>query len=100
MEREVEHTLEQCMTTRQLVDHLLSLDPGADEKGGDMRVLFTCNYGDRRNTEQALPVAECDEFCTSILTGTAYSQSGIARSEDDEQTEPADDDEPVILLCS
>lgn len=102
MNREVEEVCDQAMTTRQLIKHLLSLDPGMDDKGGDARILFVSSYGDYQNTQQALPVAEADEYCSSNLHTTGYSASGICleRDEPSDPSEPTDDDYEVILLQS
>lgn len=105
MNREVEQVTAEAFTTRQLIERLLSLDPGADEKGGDASILFVCNYGDRSQTQQALPVAEAEELLTSNLDDTAYSNSGIClREERESQDEPleevCDNEFPVIILQS
>ena len=102
MNREVEQVTAEAFTTRQLVERLLSIDPGADKKGGDANILFICNYGDRSQTQQALPIAEADKLLTSDLDETAYSQSGIClREPQDEPLEDTCDGEfPVIVLQS
>lgn len=105
MNQEVEHVTAEAFTTRQLVERLLSLDPGADERGGDASILFVSNYGDRSQTQQALPVADAEERMTSDLDETAYSNSGICLIEEREsQDEPlekvCDNEFPVIILQS
>lgn len=98
----IEHVLESCHTTRQLVESLLSLDPGVDGQGGDVRVLFGCNYGDYRNTQQTLPVEDLDMYTTDDLQETAYSHSNVAmvreRDGHDEDVETDEDAEDVIVI--
>lgn len=102
MNHEVDQATEATMTTRQLISHLLSLDPGTDEKGGDARILFVCDYGDHGHTQQTLTVEEADMYCSSNLHTTGYSKSGICleRDEPSDPSEPTNDDYPVILLQS
>lgn len=102
MNREIAHVLEQCHTTRQLVAHLLDLDPGADGHGGDVRVLFGCNYGDYHRTQQTLPVEDLDMFSSGDLHESGYSHSGVAMNDrdepDDEDVEDEDEVEDVIII--
>lgn len=102
MNHEVSEVTDRAMTTRQLISHLLSLDPGTDEKGGEARILFTCDYGDYGHTQQAIPVEEADMYCSSNLHTTGHSTSGICleRDEPSDPSEPTDDDYDVILLQS
>jgi len=64
-------------TASELIELLEDCDP-------DAVVLFVCNYGDYGRTQQALPVVEVEEFHSSTLSGSAYSQSGIEFTEGDE----------------
>ena len=102
MGREINHVLEQCLTTRRLIEGLLSLDPGMDGKGGDNRVLFSCDYGDHHHTQQTLPVDALDVYTTNELCESGYSQSGVAmvreRDGHDEPVEVDEDAEDVIIL--
>ena len=98
MNQEVEHVLEQSHTVRQLIEVLQGLDQ-------DARILFTCNYGDYHRTQQALPITEVEEYQSTDLTDSGYSQSGIAftgdqDAEPDEPREDDDDDETVVIFHS
>lgn len=102
MNREIAHVLEQCLTTRQLILELLSIDPGADGQGGDNRVLFGCNYGDYHSTQQTLPVEDLDVFSTDDLHESGYSHSGVALNDRDEGDDPivADDEAEDVIVIS
>ena len=102
MNREVAHVLEQTMTVRNLIEALQGYDQ-------DARVLLTCDYGDYHHTEQALPITEVEEFDTSSLAESGYSQSHVSFTGDDdgsreERESPRtdkdedDDNEEIVLL--
>ena len=73
--QEIERTLQNAMTVRDLIEQLQSLDP-------DSPVLFACNYGDYHNTQQALPVGDVEEHEASDLSTSAYSHSGLALTDE------------------
>lgn len=79
------------ITVRDLTTMLSNQDP-------DARVVFTADYGDRCHTAQALPIrGEVEEV---RLTKTAYSSSGFAIADDDDE-EPSDVDganETVLVI--
>ena len=94
MDREVEQVLEQSYTVRQLIAELKGMDP-------DARVLFTCDYGDRHDTQQALPIGEIDEYESNLLRESGYSQSGVAFVEGDGESLASadeDEDEAIVIL--
>ncbi|MCR4301814.1 MAG: hypothetical protein NUV51_09405 [Sulfuricaulis sp.] len=69
------------ITVGQLIEALQDQDPEA-------QVVFSTDYGDHSHTEQALPLRGRCESVT--ITKSAYSNSGFAIAEPDE-----DDDEPT-----
>lgn len=88
---QIEHALEQAHTVKNLIDKLQQFDP-------DARVLFVCDYGDRHHTQQALPVAEIDEYDSDLLVESGYSHSGVAFTEDDEAGDAAEDSQIIVIL--
>ena len=96
MDREVNQVLEQSFTVRQLVEELQGMDQ-------DAPVLFACNYGDLSRTQQALPIAEVNEYESNLLQESGYSQSGVAFNEGDDEPlvstdEDEDETETVVIL--
>lgn len=71
MNDQVQDQLERALTVEQLIEELSNLE-------GDTPVLFTCNYGDICNTQQALPIKSVQEVDSGSLEDSGYSQSGIA----------------------
>lgn len=68
----VEQKLETAMTVSQLREELETFDD-------DAVVVFSCLYGDRSRTMQALPVTMIDELEPSeTIVESAYSESGLA----------------------
>jgi hypothetical protein len=94
---ERDHILERTITVQQLIDELENQDP-------DARVLFVCNYGDYHNTQQALTLDNSEEYDTSDLRTSAYSQSGLALIEEsgepDEEQEDDYQGQPVVILSA
>jgi hypothetical protein len=62
------------MTVADLIAELQDLDE-------DLPVLFVCDYGDHCHTSQALPVESLGVIGVSHLYDSAYSQSGVALSD-------------------
>ena len=80
------------MTAAQLIERLQECDP-------DAPVLFTCNYGDYGRTMQALPIAEIDEYLSTDITASAYSNSGLEFGSDGiGQGEDDDESFAVVIL--
>ena len=91
---QVERKLANAMTVRQLIKALADEDP-------DAYVLFTCDYGDHCHTQQALPVKVVEDMQpdTERIEESAYSQSGLALAElDDEDDELEDYDGPAVVI--
>lgn len=63
------------ITVGQLIDALEGEDRNA-------RVIFSADYGDRGNTQQALPIS--GDIETVTISESAYSNSGFAIAETDE----------------
>ena len=63
------------ITVAALIDILQGEDP-------DARVIFAADYGDYHHTEQALPLR--GETDTVTVEGSAYSNSGFAIAEPDD----------------
>lgn len=97
MRRNIERVLENSLTVRQLVEIL-------EMENQDARCVFVCNYGDYSNTQQALPIGETIDGCSSDdLYETAYSHSHVALREDDgepdeDETDAKEDEEESIPL--
>jgi hypothetical protein len=53
-----------------------------EEQDDDMPVIFGTDYGDHHHTTQALPIRGV--LTETTVTESAYSNSGFAVSEDDE----------------
>lgn len=96
----IERVLEHAIKVSDLIDLLKDCDPEA-------RVLFACNYGDYHNTQQALPVDSPEEMDSDELYETAYSHSGIALAEHEEDRYDGDEDDdddcdwdsvPIVVL--
>lgn len=76
------------ITVRELIDLLKDEDEGA-------LVIFSCDYGDHSHTEQALGLrGECEEV---TITKSAYSHSGFAVAESDDEDEDTTDDAYPVL---
>ena len=54
-----------------------------EDQADQALVVFSANYGDYHNTQQALPLRGEVEECS--LTKTAYSNSGYAIAEPDDE---------------
>ena len=65
------------MTVAELRDALDGFDD-------DAPVVFACDYGDHSHTEQALAVRTADETDEHALVKTAYSSSGYAIDQEQE----------------
>ena len=77
---QIERKLENAMTVSELIERLQGCDPEAP-------VLFTCNYGDIGRTMQALTIDDVDEFESTDIKDSAYSNSGMEFIEDNEDAE-------------
>lgn len=91
---EINEVAERAMTVRHILEALEGADP-------DARVFFVCTYGDYHNTQQALPVGEVIEDCsTANLATSAYSQSGLSMLDDDSEPRefPDDEEQSVVIL--
>ena len=64
-------------------------------------VVFGTEYGDICNTEQALPVTECEVIDNHMINTSAYSNSGysieVARNEDGDHDVDAYRTDVVVL---
>lgn len=76
------------ITVKKLIEALQNEDPEA-------RVVFCANYGDRAQTLQALPLRGNVESVT--LQTSAYSDSGYAIVEDDEEDDGNEDGTFVVI---
>ena len=76
----VSEVLSHALTVRELIEQL----QGEDQ---DAKVVFTCNYGDYHNTQQALTVNNVEEYTEANFATSAYSQSGIAQNDKDAECE-------------
>ena len=83
--------LSNAMTVRDLILHLNGMDE-------DALVVFQSNYGDRARTQQLTAVASAEEYDNGgdlRVYETAYSDSGLAVDEADEEE---DTDRPELKL--
>lgn len=76
----VQDVVETAMTAGQLIERLQEFDPNDP-------VFFTVNYGDYHRTQQALPIEDLETHTTRELRTSAYSESGIAFEECEEEEE-------------
>lgn len=67
------------ITVAELIEILQEAEPTA-------RVIFSTDYGDHTHTEQALPL--CGEIEEVLITKTAYSNSGFAIVDAEDETGP------------
>jgi len=65
-----------------------------DDFDDNTPVYFTCDYGDRGHTAQALPINKVDELDQSALVKTSYSSSGYAIDSFNE----TETDELIVVL--
>ena len=72
----VQRIMGETMTVAQLKRELQELDD-------DAPVFFTCDYGDRVHTQQALPIMNVRTHDSDTLDESAYSNSGVRFTEDD-----------------
>jgi hypothetical protein len=77
----------QSIRVKDLIELLQDQDEGA-------LVVFGVDYGDRSHTEQAIPLR--GEVEDVQVTESAYSSSGYAIAEPDEDEEPTEDTYLVI----
>lgn len=88
------NSIKTAMTVAALRDELAQYED-------DAPVFFVIGYGDRVNTQQALPVVTVDEEDGRLLETTAYSESGLRLADEEEKPLEADgqlfEDEIVIL---
>jgi hypothetical protein len=80
--------LRNALTVKQLIETLEGEDP-------DAIVVFACDYGDHSHTQQALPV-ESAEMLYDKIRESAYSQSGLAICDEDEDDDG--EDQKVVVL--
>lgn len=88
MNHEIEHTLSQSYTVKDLREALENADD-------DTRILITCNYGDYHQTQQALPIEGVEGYETDVLHESGYSHSTIAFH--DPLAEPDEDNDEVPI---
>src|SRR5262245_17787558 len=84
MSRDIKRLLEKCLTVGELIEELQGYD-------ASLPVIFTADYGDYHHTEQALPLLSISESYDCSLKESAYSKSGVAVRECEE--EDLDDEE-------
>jgi hypothetical protein len=86
------HQLQNALTVRQLIETLEGEDPNAV-------VVFACDYGDRSHTQQAIPVESAEKLYSQIRE-SAYSQSGLAvcDEDDEDECELFDGEQNVVIL--
>ncbi len=64
-------------------------------------VVFACDYGDHCHTEQALPIEQAEALPAHRFSDTAYSNSGVRISRDDDEDEErpvSEDGEDELLV--
>lgn len=88
--RKINRTLENALTVEELIERLQEMDP-------ESRVVFTCDYGDYHKTQQALTVRNVDERGAEEIRTTAYSHSGLALVDNDEENEELSEEEDDML---
>ena len=91
----IHRTLQNAMTVRQLIERLEELDQ-------DAPVLLACNYGDYHNAMQTLTIDDVDEMQSTDIAESAYSHSGLALIDDNEDAEfycPACESERTTATC-
>ncbi len=82
----IENKLRGALTVAELREMLEDLP-------GDFVPVFVVNYGDYCRTQQALPIRHIDEGSGSFfLSETAYSNSGLCLTENEETEEEDGDD--------
>lgn len=59
-------------------------------------VVFACSYGDRGDTQQALPITDCQE--DRLLERSAYSLSGVAVVDEDDDSVELSEERPDSVL--
>ena len=86
------HQLQNALTVRQLIETLEGEDPNAV-------VVFACDYGDLSHTQQAIPVESAEKLYDKIRE-SAYSQSGLAvcDGDDEDECELSDDEQNIVIL--
>lgn len=70
------------MTTCTLDELIDALQEAREDHGGDKKVVFASNYGDRCRTQQAHGIRGRVE--EALLTESGYSDSGYALADEDE----------------
>jgi hypothetical protein len=94
MSKVIERKLRNALTVAQLIKQLQSEPP-------DAVVLFTCDYGDITHTRQALPVKRVDEIDScEFIEESAYSQSGLALQDGDEDEPDIGPTEETFVILS
>jgi hypothetical protein len=90
---EIERKLRQGLTVADLIAELEGMNP-------DAKVVFVCDYGDYTHTQQALPVEtiEATGAAAYCLTTSAYSRSGLALAEMEEDGEANPDCTDIVVL--
>ena len=91
----VDRILERGLTAAQLIEKLQDMP-------ADAVPVFACDYGDHTHTQQIFPITEVEELNQSgfTLRESAYSQSGVALrevDEDDYDTEIENTPNAVLL---
>lgn len=83
------------MTTCTLDELIAALQEAREDHGGDKKVVFASNYGDRCRTQQAHGLRGRVEETALVESG--YSDSGYAVADDDSDMD-GDDDNVVLLI--
>lgn len=85
------------MRTCTLDELIAALEEAREDFGGDKKVVFASNYGDRFRTQQAHGLRGDVEETALVKSG--YSDSGYAVPDnDDDMDEDERDDDNVVLL--
>ena len=79
------------------LDELIAMATEAREEfGGDKKVVFTSNYGDRCRTQQAHEIH--GRFEEAQLVKSGYSDSGYAVADDEEEMEADYNTNGVLVI--
>lgn len=84
------------MQTCTLDELIAALEEAREEHGGNVKVVFTSNYGDRGRTQQAHRLyARVEE---TQLVESAYSDSGYAVADSDEGMHDEYEERKVLVI--
>ena len=91
MTHDIVRLLDHALTVEELIDELKTLEPKS-------KVVFTCSYGDRGGTRQALAVSSVDEHNRTELAESGYSETGVALRDDDDTGPATESDASIVVL--